>query len=332
MLHTQLTKDLGIQHPLVQGGMMWLGLPVLAAAVSNAGGLGILTGLTQPTPQKLREAIREMRTLTNKPFAVNLTFLPSISPPPYLEYAQVIIDEGVKIVETAGSAAAAPAIKMFRDAGIYVIHKCTSIKHAQAAVKKMGVNALSIDSVECAGHPGEEDIPAMVLLARAAQELKVPYIASGGIANGRQLAAALALGAQGVNCGTRFMCTVESPMHEAIKSKMVSMTEQDTALIFRTMHNTARVAKNAVAEEVIRIERRPGGAEFKDIQHLVSGARGKQVYEKGDPDAGIWTCGMCVGLIKTVPTCADLVREMVQEAEDVIASLQGVVGGPKSKL
>jgi len=322
MIETQLTRDLGIEIPVVQGGMMWLGLPGLASAVSNAGGLGILTGLTQPTPDKLREAIAETRRLTKKPFAVNLTFLPSINPPDYAGYTRAIIEEGIKIVETAGSAAAAPYIKELRKNGIYVIHKCTTIRHAKAAVEKMGVNAVSIDGFECAGHPGEEDIPGIVLLARAAQELKVPYIASGGFANGQQLAAALALGAEGINCGTRFQCTVESPMHQNIKDTMVKSTEKDTALIFRTMNNTARVYRNKVAEETIAIEKRPGGAEFKDIQHLVSGQRGKMVYELGDPEYGIWTCGMCVGLINDIPTCEKLLKDLEKEAEDIIEGLQ----------
>jgi len=322
MIETQLTRDLGITVPVIGAAMMHLGLPVLASAVSNAGGLGVLTGLTQPTPEALRKAIREMRTLTDKPFAVNLTFLPTISPPPYLEYAQVIIDEGVKVVETAGSAAAAPSIAAFKKAGIYVMHKCTTIRHAKAAVSKMKVDCVSIDGFECAGHPGEEDIPGIVLLARAAQELKVPYVASGGFANGRQLAAALALGAQGINCGTRFQCTKESPMHQNIKEEMVKATENDTALIFRTLNNTARVYRNSVAKEVVAMEQRPGGCEFKDIQHLVSGARGRTVYEKGDVNAGIWTCGMSVGLIHNIPTCEELVREIEKEAEEIISNLQ----------
>jgi len=308
---------------------MWLGLPQLASAVSNAGGLGILTGLTQPTPEKLREAIRETRQLTKKPFAVNLTFLPSINPPPYMAYAKVIIEEGIKVVETAGSAAAAPCIAEFKEAGIYVIHKCTTVRHAQAAVKRMGVDMISVDGFECAGHPGEDDLGGLVLLARAAEDLKVPYIASGGFANGRQLAAALALGAQGVNCGTRFQCTVESPMHQNIKEAMVKATENDTELIFRTMHNTARVYKNAVAKEVVAIERRPGGAKFSDIQHLVSGARGKKVYENGDIDAGIWTCGMATGLIHDIPTCADLVKNIVQEAETIINGMTKLTTGSR---
>lgn len=331
MIQTPFSKELGLRVPVVQGGMMWVGLPELASAVSNAGGLGILTGLTQPTPEKLREAIKETRRLTNKPFAVNLTFLPSINPPPYAEYTKVIIEEGIKIVETAGSQMAAPHIKEFRKAGIYVIHKCTTIRHAKAAVEKMGVNALSLDGFEAAGHPGEEDIAGMVLLARGIQDLKVPFIASGGFANGRQLAAALALGAQGVNMGTRFMCTKEAPIHQNIKDTMVKATEQQTNLIFRSMSNTARVYKNKVSDEVVAIERRPGGAEFKDVQHLVSGARGRKVYELGDPDYGIWTCGISVGLCNDNPSCKELLETIERDAEEVIGGISSLVV-PKSKL
>ncbi|BGP21527.1 2-nitropropane dioxygenase [Rhodotorula toruloides] len=316
-IETVLTQKLGIRIPVVQGGMMWVGLPKLVAAVSNAGGLGILTGLTAGTPEQLRNSIRETRKLTDKPFAVNLTFLPSISPPPYEEYAKVIIEEGVKVAETAGGPAAIPIIKMYKEAGIFVIHKCTSIRHAQAA-EKVGVDMLSIDGFECAGHPGEDDVGGLLLLALAARKLKTPYIASGGIGDGRGLAAAIALGAAGVNCGTVFMATKESYVHDNIKRAMVRADERSTTHIFRTLRNTARVFKNKVAEEVVAKERRPGGVEFPELAPLVSGARGKKVYDNGDPDAGVWSASGVMGLIDDVPTCEELLKRMERDAEKVL--------------
>ncbi|OCH89235.1 inosine monophosphate dehydrogenase [Obba rivulosa] len=316
MIETHLTKLLGIEVPLVQGGMQWVGVPKLAAAVSNAGGLGILTALTQPDPNALRLAIRETRKMTSKPFGVNLTLLPSINPPDYEGYARAAVEEGVRIIETAGNNPG-PVINFFKSNGCIVIHKCTTIRHAKSAAK-LGVDVLSIDGFECAGHPGEEDIGGLVLLARAAQELKIPYIASGGIADGRGLAAALALGACGANMGTRFMCTVESPIHQNIKDKIVASTESDTVHIFRSLRNTSRVFRNGVAEQVVALERRPGGAKFEDLRELVSGVRGRLVYEKGDPEYGVWTLGVCVGLIKDCPTCEVLVRRIEREAEEVI--------------
>jgi NAD(P)H-dependent flavin oxidoreductase YrpB (nitropropane dioxygenase family) len=309
--------------------MQWVGKPPLVAAVSNAGGLGVLTALTQPNPDALRTAIRETRSLTDKPFGVNITLLPSINPPDYEGYARAAVEEGVTIFETAGNNPG-PLIKFFKNNKCVVLHKCTTIRHAQSAVK-MGVDVISIDGFECAGHPGEEDIGGVVLLARAAQELKVPYIASGGFADGRGLASALALGAAGINMGTRFMATVEAPIHQNIKDTIVKAREQDTTHIFRTLHNTARVHKNAVAQEVVRLERRPGGAKFEDVRELVSGQRGKQVYEIGDPDVGIWTVGIAVGLIKDVPTCKVLLERIEREAEEVISGL-GAMVTPKSKL
>ncbi|KIP07266.1 hypothetical protein PHLGIDRAFT_89720 [Phlebiopsis gigantea 11061_1 CR5-6] len=319
MIQTDLTKLLGIQVPLVQGGMQWVGLPPLVAAVSNAGALGVLTALTQPNPDALRTAIRETYKLTSKPFGVNITLLPSINPPDYAGYARAAVEEGVRIFETAGNNPGS-LIQYLKGQGCVVIHKCTTIRHAKSAVKA-GVDCLSIDGFECAGHPGEEDIGGLVLLARAAQELNVPYIASGGIADGRGLAAAFALGACGANMGTRFMCTVESPIHQNIKDKIVASSEQDTVHIFRTLHNTARVFKNAVSKQVVEIERRPGGAKFEDVRELVAGARGKKVYENGDPDYGIWSAGVSVGLIKDCPTCAVLVSRIEREAEEVIDGL-----------
>lgn len=311
--------------------MQWVGVPQLAAAVSNAGGLGILTALTQPSPDALRAAIRETRKRTSKNFGVNITLLPSINPPDYEGYARAAVEEGVSVFETAGNNPG-PLIKFFKSQGCIVIHKCTTIRHAQSA-GRLGVDVISIDGFECAGHPGETDIGGIVLLARAAQELKIPYIASGGFADGRGLAAALALGACGVNMGTRFMCTVESPIHQNIKDKIIASSETDTVHIFRTLHNTARVFRNTVSEQVVALERRPGGAKFEDLRELVSGARGRMVYELGDPDYGIWTAGIAVGLIKDCPTCEELVARIEREAEEVIEGIAALrVGDAKAKL
>ncbi|KAK0187896.1 hypothetical protein F5146DRAFT_732905 [Armillaria mellea] len=342
MITTAVTKILGINVPIVQGGMQWVGVPQLAAAVSEAGGLGILTALTQPNPDALRAAIRQTRKLTSKPFGVNITLLPSINPPDYEGYARAAVSEGVRIFETAGNNPG-PLIKFFKSEDCVVLHKCTTIRHAKVrdstqptvkpvdgrakrqSAQKMGVDILSIDGFECAGHPGEEDIGGLVLLAKAAKELTIPYIASGGIADGRGLAAALALGASGVNMGTRFMCTVESPVHPNIKDKIVASKETDTVHIFRTLRNTARVFKNKISMEVVALERRPGGAKFEDIRDLVSGQRGKMVYENGDPDYGIWSAGVTVGLIDDIPTCKTLLDRMETEAEGIIGGLNAAV-------
>ncbi|THV05289.1 2-nitropropane dioxygenase [Dendrothele bispora CBS 962.96] len=326
-IQTQLTKMLGIRYPIVQGGMQWVGVPQMAAAVSEAGGLGIITALTQPSPDALREAIREARKLTSKPFGVNITLLPTLNPPDYEGYARAAVEEGIRIFETAGNNPG-PFIKFFKSQGCIVIHKCTTVRHAKSA-ERMGVDVLSIDGFECAGHPGEDDIGGLVLMARAAKELKIPFIASGGIADGRGLAAAMTLGAAGVNMGTRFMCTVESPIHENIKRKIVASTERDTIHIFRSFRNTARVFKNKVAVEVVNIERKPG-AKFEDVKDLVSGLRGKKVYETGDPDYGIWSAGITVGLIDDIPTCKDLLVRMEKEAEEIIGQVSSAV--VKAKL
>ncbi|MEV0078491.1 nitronate monooxygenase family protein [Nocardia neocaledoniensis] len=315
MLRTRFTEAFGVEHPIVQGGMMWVGRAELAAAVSQAGGLGIITALTQPSPQALREEIAKARDLTDKPIGVNLTILPSITPPPYEEYRQAIIDSRVPIVEIAGGNPATH-LPFLKDAGIKVLHKCTSVRHALKA-QQVGVDGVSIDGFECAGHPGENDTPGLVLIPAAARELEIPMIASGGIADARGLVAAMALGADGVNMGTRFLCTVESPIAQAVKEKIVANTELDTKLIFRTMNNTARVADNAVSRQVVEIER--GGGTFDDVRELVAGARGRKVYEDGDLDAGIWSVGQCQGLIHDIPTCAELVSRMVREAEALIA-------------
>jgi NAD(P)H-dependent flavin oxidoreductase YrpB (nitropropane dioxygenase family) len=311
-MKTRVTQLLGTRYPIIQGGMQWVGVAELASAVSNAGGLGILTGLTQPTPEALRAEIARCRGMTDQPFGVNMTIFPTIKPPPYEEYIDAIIDSGIKVVETAGNKAIDYFPKL-KAAGITIVHKCVAVRHALAA-ERLGVDAISIDGFECAGHPGEEDIPGMVLIPLAAAALKIPVIASGGISDGRGLAGALALGAEGINMGTRFCATVESPLHDNIKQALLDASERDTNLIFRTMRNTARVLKNAVSDEVVATERRPGGCEFADIRHLVNGQRGVEALRTGDPQGGIITAGMVVGLINDIPTCAQLLDRMVAEA------------------
>ncbi|WP_127792467.1 nitronate monooxygenase family protein [Agromyces sp. LHK192] len=324
MLRTRFTEAVGIEHPVVQGGMMWVGRAELAAAVSEAGGLGIITALTQPTPADLVKEVERARALTDKPIGVNLTILPSINPPPYDEYRRAIIDAGVTIVETAGSNPE-PHVEAFAPHGIKVIHKCTSVRHALKA-ERLGVTAVSIDGFECAGHPGEDDVPGLVLIPAAADALTIPFIASGGFADGRGLAAALALGADGVNMGSRFMCTVESPIAQEVKERIVEASELDTNLIFRSLRNTARVAKNAVSDEVVEIL--AAGGQFPDVQPLVAGARGRRVFEDGDLDAGIWTVGLVQGIIRDIPTAGDVVRRIVEEAEDVLRSRLALFGEP----
>ncbi|WP_280240033.1 NAD(P)H-dependent flavin oxidoreductase [Nocardia abscessus] len=316
MLRTRFTEKFGVEHPIVQGGMMWVGRAELVAAVANAGGLGFITALTQPTPDDLRREIERTRELTDKPFGVNVTILPSINPPPYAEYVQAIIDSGVKIVETAGSNPE-PFLPYYKDAGIKVLHKCTSVRHALKA-ERIGVDGVSIDGFECAGHPGEDDVPGLVLIPAAAHELSIPMIASGGIADARGLVAALALGADGVNMGTRFLCTQESSIDQKVKEKIVANSERDTQLIFRTMRNTARVADNEISRKVVEIEK--AGGTFDDVRDLVAGARGRRVFEEGDLDAGIWSVGLCQGLIHDIPTCAELIGRMVTEAEQLITA------------
>lgn len=316
-MKNRVTQLLGIDLPIVQGGMMWVGVAELASAVSNAGGLGILTALTQPTPDALRAEIARCRTMTDKPFGVNLTILPSVTPPPYAEYVEAIIDSGVRIVETAGRSPK-EFIERFRQAGIVLIHKCTTVRHALSAQRE-GVDIVSIDGLECAGHPGEDDVGGLVLIPAAARALDVPVIASGGIADGRGMAAALALGAEGVNMGTRFCVTREAPIHDAIKQALVAGSERDTALIFRSLRNTARVFRNAIADEVISIERRPGGSTFEDIRPLVLGARGRAALASGVVDGGIITAGQCIGLIDDVPSCAELIARMARDCHERLA-------------
>jgi len=312
-LKTPLTELLGIQYPIVQGGMQWVGRAELAAAVSQAGGLGILTALTQPSPDDLRAEIKRCRELTNRPFGVNLTILPSINPPPYADYVEAIIDSGVKIVETAGNNPK-EFIARFKDNGVVILHKCTAVRHALSA-ERHGVDAVSIDGFEAAGHPGEDDVPGLVLIPAAARAIKIPIIASGGFADGRGLAAALALGAHGINMGTRFMLTRESPIHDRIKQAIVGGGERDTKVIFKPFRNTARVFRNSVAEQVSDLEKRPG-AVFEDVRPLVSGARGRAALASGDVDGGLLWAGMAIGLMDDIPTCVELVERIVKECRE----------------
>jgi NAD(P)H-dependent flavin oxidoreductase YrpB (nitropropane dioxygenase family) len=324
-MKTRFTETFGIEHPLIQGGMQWVGRAELVAAVANAGALGHLTALTQPTPEALANEIARTRELTDKPFGVNLTILPSINPPPYMEYAQVAVESGIPFVETAGNDPS-EFLKLFKPAGIKVIHKATTVRHALKA-QSLGVDAVSIDGFDCAGHPGEDDVPGLVLIPAAADKLDTILIASGGISDARGLVAALALGADAVNMGTRFMCTVESPIHDNVKQHLVGADERMTQHIFRTFRNTARVARNAISEQVVEIEK--GGGQFEDVRELVSGQRGKLVYETGDTDAGIWSAGLSQALIHDVPTVAELVDRMMSEAEEIISGrLAGLLGTP----
>ena len=315
-MKTKVTEMLGIQYPIIQGGMQWVGYAELASAVSNAGGLGILTALTQPTPEGLRREIARCREMTDKPFGVNLTILPTIKPPPYAEYMQVIFDSGIKIVETAGNNPR-DFVPKFKEHGITIVHKCTSVRHALSA-EKHGVDVISIDGFECAGHPGEDDVPNLILIPAAVRACRIPVLASGGIADGYQMAACLAMGAQGINMGTRFMCTKESPIHQLIKEKIVANDERETELIFRTMRNTSRVLKNAVSDEVVAMEKK--GATFEEVRHLVAGARGRNALQTGEVDAGIVSAGMVVGLIKDVPSCAELIERIVRECREALAA------------
>jgi NADH:quinone reductase (non-electrogenic) len=314
MLTTRFTKTFGVRHPIVQGGMQWVGRAELVAAVANAGGLGFITALTQSTPEDLSAEIARCRELTDQPFGVNLTILPTINPPPYAEYRAAIIDSGVKIVETAGSNPA-EHVPHFHAAGVKVLHKCTSVRHAVTA-EQVGVDAVSIDGFECAGHPGEDDIPGLVLIPAAAGQVSIPMLASGGFSDARGLVAALALGADGINMGTRFLCTVEAPVHQRVKEQIVRSSERDTMLIFRPLRNTSRVAANTVSKEVVRIL--DGGGQFGDVRHLVAGKHGRKVFEHGDLEAGVWTAGMVQGLIHDIPTVAELIDRVVTEADQLI--------------
>jgi nitronate monooxygenase len=323
VIRTRFTETFGVEHPIVQGGMQWVGRAPLVAAVANAGALGMITALTQPTPKDLAAEIERCRELTDKPFGVNLTILPAINPPPYAEYRQAIIDSGVTVVETAGSNPA-EHIEHFHAHGIKVIHKCTSVRHAVKA-QSLGADAVSVDGFECAGHPGEDDVPGLILVPAAADQLTVPFLACGGFADGRGLVAALALGAEGITMGTRFMATVESGIHQKVKDKIVENGERDTHLIFRQLRNTSRVAANSISAEVV--EKLNAGGKFEDVRELVAGVRGVKVYETGDVEHGIWSAGMVQGLINDIPTCGELVSRIISDAEKIIQGrLAGAIG------
>ncbi|WP_101674841.1 NAD(P)H-dependent flavin oxidoreductase [Alloalcanivorax mobilis] len=316
-MKTRITELLGTRYPIVQGGMQNVGYAELAAAVSNAGGLGVITGLTQPTPEDLAKEIARCQQMTDQPFGVNLTLLPTIKPVPYDEYVQVIVDAGVKIVETAGRSPE-PFMATFNQHGIKVIHKCTSVRHALKA-EKLGCSAVSVDGFECAGHPGEDDVTNLVLLPAAARVLKIPMLASGGIGTGVQMAACLALGADGINMGTRFMATKEAPIHDNIKRAIVAASERDTALVYRPLRNTARVYKNKVAEQVNEIEREAGkDMKFELIRDMVAGTKGKVALSEGDIDHGIWTSGMVQGLIDSIPSCEELIQDIIGECQSTV--------------
>ena len=325
-MKTAITELFGIQHPIIQGGMHFVGFAELAAAVSNAGGLGIITGLTQKTPELLAKEIARCRDMTDKPFGVNLTFLPTFAKPPYPEYIAAIKEGGIKAVETAGRSPEEhmPALKA---AGIKVIHKCTSVRHSLKA-EKIGCDAVSVDGFECGGHPGEDDVPNMILLPRAADELKIPFVASGGMADARSLVAALAMGASGMNMGTRFMATKEAPIHDNVKQALVKATELDTRLIMRALRNTERVLRNKNVDRLIEIEREKGAnLKIDDIMDQVAGVYPKVMID-GDMDAGAWSCGMMVGLINDIPTVKDLIDRIMRDAERIIRGrLTGFLDG-----
>jgi NADH:quinone reductase (non-electrogenic) len=317
MIKTRFTEMFGIKHPIVQGGMQWVGRAELASAVSNAGALGILTGLTQPTPEDLAKEIKRCREMTDQPFGVNLTILPTLVPRPYGEYIDVICQSGVKIVETAGNNPK-PFLPKFKEVGIKVIHKCTSVRHAVKA-EAVGCDAVSVDGFECAGHPGEDDVPNFILLPRAADELTVPFVASGGMADGRSLVAALALGAEGVNMGTRFVATKEAPVHDNVKQAIVAATELDTRLVMRPLRNTERVLNNAAVERLLNTEKELGSAvRFEDIAAEVAGVYPK-IMKEGALDAGAWSCGLVAGLIHDVPSVKELIDRIMTDAHGLIA-------------
>jgi nitronate monooxygenase len=326
---TAITELFGIEHPIIQGGMHFVGFAELAAAVSNAGGLGIITGLTQKTPELLAKEIARCRDMTDKPFGVNLTFLPTFSAPPYPEYIAAIVEGGIKAVETAGRSPEQymPALKA---AGIKVIHKCTSVRHSLKA-ERIGCDAVSVDGFECGGHPGEDDIPNMILLPRAAEELKIPFVASGGMADGRSLVAALSLGAAGMNMGTRFIATKEAPVHQNVKNALVAATELDTRLIMRSLRNTERVLKNANVDRLLEIERDKGDKlTIDDIHDQVAGVYPRIMLD-GQMDAGAWSCGMVAGLIHDIPSCKELIDRIMDEADTIIRNrLMGFLDGAGS--
>ena len=317
-MKTKITELFGIEHPIIQGGMHFVGFAEMAAAVSNAGGLGIITGLTQGNPENLAREIRRCREMTSKPFGVNLTFLPSVTPPDYPGYIRAIVEGGIKVVETAGNNPQKwmPALK---EAGIKVIHKCTSVRHSLKA-EQIGCDAVSVDGFECGGHPGEDDVPNFILLPRAAEELKIPFVASGGMADGRSLVAALSLGADGMNMGTRFMATKEAPIHENVKQALVAASELDTRLVMRPLRNTERVLKNEAVERLLEKEKALGAKiKFEDILPEVAGVYPK-IMKEGAMNAGAWSCGMVAGLIRDVPTVKELIDRIMREADSIVAS------------
>ena len=317
-MKTKITELFDIEHPIIQGGMHYVGFAELAAAVSNAGGLGIITGLTQGTPEKLANEIAKCTDMTDKPFGVNLTFLPSLTPPDYPGLIKVIIEGGVKIVETAGRSPAEymPALK---DAGIKVIHKCTSVRHSLKA-QSVGCDAISVDGFECGGHPGEDDIPNFILLPRAADELEIPFVASGGMADARSLVAAMALGAEGMNMGTRFIATEDAPVHENVKKAIVNATELDTRLIMRSLTNTERVLTNPAVDRLMEKEKALGEKlTFSDIVDEVAGVY-PTIMMDGDMDAGAWSCGMVAGLVYDIPSVKEPIDRIMSEAEEIIQS------------
>ena len=325
-MKTRITEMFGIEHPIIQGGMHFVGFAELAAAVSNAGGLGIITGLTQQSPENLAKEIARCHEMTDKPFGVNLTFLPSFTAPPYPEYIDAIIDGGIRIVETAGRNPQEHLPKL-KEAGVKIIHKCTSVRHSLKA-QSIGCDAVSVDGFECGGHPGEDDIPNMILLPRAADELKIPFVASGGMADARSLVASLAMGADGMNMGTRFIATKEAPVHENVKRAIVAASELDTRLIMRGLRNTERVLNNAAVERVMDIERARGDdIAIQDIAELVSGVYPTIMLE-GEMDAGAWSCGMVAGLIDDIPTCKELIDRIMAEADAIVRQrLEGMMVG-----
>ena len=315
-MRTRITELFGIEHPIIQGGMHFVGLAPLAAAVSNAGGLGIITALTLKTPQALAQEIARCREMTDRPFGVNLTFLPTVTPPDYPGYINAIVEGGVRIVETAGRNPE-PVMPQLKAAGVKVIHKCTSVRHSLKA-QQIGCDAVSVDGFECGGHPGEDDIPNMILLPRAADELEIPFVASGGMADGRSLVAALALGADGINMGTRFVATREAPVHDNVKQAIVAASELDTRLVMRPLRNTERVLSNSAVERLLEKERALGDKlAFEDIIPEVVGVY-PRVMQQGDMEAGAWSCGMVAGLIDDVPTCKELIDRIMAQAEEII--------------
>jgi nitronate monooxygenase len=320
-MKTAITEMFGIEHPIIQGGMHYVGFAEMAAAVSNAGGLGIITGLTLGTPEKLADEIARCKDMTDKPFGVNLTFLPSLTPPDYPGLVKAIIDGGVKVVETAGRnpAQVLPALK---GAGIKVIHKCTSVRHSLKA-QEIGCDAVSVDGFECGGHPGEDDVPNFILLPRAADELEIPFVSSGGMADGRSLVASLAMGAEGMNMGTRFIATKEAPVHDNVKAAIVAASELDTRLVMRPLRNTERVMTNDAVEDLLRTEKEKGAdLSFEDIIEQVAGVY-PRIMSEGDMDAGAWSCGMVAGLINDIPTCQELIDRIMGEADAIIAKRMG---------